>query len=177
MSTEVVNIASVVRLSGKTRKTIEAWIKNGRLGSVIVGKRNMVTVAELSRVFPQISPDKIEEELRKSSNSISVEALPKSPETAGNFDTERVQFEAKIQTLNSRIAQLEEKISNQNDTISLLKEINEFLKIQLGQALSIADRLSVPALPQRSGVKKQRSGEDVRPRDPETGQFIKKTSN
>lgn len=172
MSTEVVNIASVVRLTKRTRKTIEAWIKNGRLGSVIVGKRTMVTVAELTRVFPQISPDQIAEELRKSSNSSSVS---KSPETAGNFDTERVQFEDKIQSLNSRIAQLEEKISNQNDTILLLKEMNDFLRSQLAQALTIADRLSVPGITERSGatVKKNSGNVTNRPRDPITGQFIR----
>lgn len=165
-------IAAVTRVSGRTRKTIENWVRNGKISSIKSGSKTVISVAEVTRVFPYVSIDSINAELANDGSHIVV---PQNTNPPSDFEAERIKLLNQIDILNQKISNLEEVIATKNSTIEMLQEMVNFLKEQHAKVLLIADRLSVPAIPQKSGFK--RSGGDVRPRDPETGQFIKKTGN
>lgn len=168
MSTTL-TIAQYTRLCGKTRKTVEHWVASGKISSIKSDNRTLIPVDELTRLFPEINGDQITREI---ANKPTYTA-PKQVSISVDIDSEKKEYLEKITHLENEITILRSEISTKNDLISVLQNMNEFLKSQLVAALSIADRLSTPAIPEKASVKRDSS--KLPERDPRTGQFTKRT--
>ena len=160
--------AQVVRLSKITRKTIDAWVKSGKLSTVYVNNRQMIQVAELLRVCPGIRAEDIEKELVPSIQN----DVPKTVEKVIPAASDALQTEIRLlkKELEFRTKQIE-YLEKRNE--ELLVEVRRYaeeratLQAQNSQTLQILERvLTQKQLPARKTP-------DTRPRD-ENGRFLPK---
>ena len=96
--------SELVRITGVSRKTIDNYLKSGKLSSVVEGGRKLVTISEVLRVFPQIDFASLEESSNKASNSSPMA----HPESSRNSEPAFNEYE--IVTLKARVSELEAEL-------------------------------------------------------------------
>ena len=109
-------IAQVARLVGKTRRSVDLWIKNGKLSTVISeGGKKLVEVSELLRICPEIRGEMIEKELSQTSQNVREDSSPE----ARNSEKKHADYELEI---------LRREVDFQKEQISFLeKRLEEVL--------------------------------------------------
>lgn len=110
---KLLTISQVSRLSGRTRNTIQAWTRNGRISSSNDGIRTLISLSEFLRVFPEVEPVDIEQEL----------SIPVSQPQAEKNQT--------AESNSSTFAHVSEDSALRHEN-ELLRLENEMLKKQIG---------------------------------------------
>jgi hypothetical protein len=113
-----VSISEAARLAGKSRKTIQRYVADGRISMSqhVAGERG-IDIAELVRVFGTLSqPDP--------ALSHATESQPSSSHVAPNVAT----FETRIAGLEAALAGAREVITAKNETIDGLRQAIRLLE-------------------------------------------------
>ena len=128
--------SEVVRITKVSRKTIDNYINSGKLSTVLEGKRKVVPISEIMRVFPHITVEELEgnssptsspvptstKEIDTSSEVFTLKGRVKELEVELNFTKKLLElYEAQIAELRADKERLEERHKDYVGVVELLK--------------------------------------------------------
>lgn len=105
MAEKMLTLSEMERITGKSRTTIRAWCEEGKISYSKDGKRTLIAMSELFRVFPDVTGDDVQKKLKPNN--------PHILESTGENDSDKngTSQNKQIQALLSRVHELEEKLS------------------------------------------------------------------
>ena len=149
--------SELVRITGVSRKTIDNYLKSGKLSSVVEGGRKFVTVSEVLRVFPNVDLTNLEDATKNPSN------FPLGTPSQKALDQEPTSSEYELITLKARVSELEaelvytKKLLEVYETqINDLRQDKERLESRHNDYVSVVELLK-RGLPLMSSPKRSRA--------------------
>lgn len=170
---KLLTITQLSRLSGRSRNTILAWCKNGKISHSLDGSRVLIDLAEAMRVFPDLSGAEIERELSETPKETpSVKAANAQVDASGNAQNRRIlELEAEVEKLKFQVEMLNRHIELLERDRSMLEEMRKSDCARFDQMLRL---LPVQSSAQTGPVRSIAKSEAARRKERnENGQFTK----
>lgn len=149
--------SELVRITGISRKTIDNYLKSGKLSSIVEGGRKFVTVSEVLRVFPHVDLTNLEEPSKTSSNSpLGTPSQKALGQESTSSEYELITLKARVSELEAELVYTKKLLEVYEAQINDLRQDKERLESRHNDYVSVVELLK-RGLPLMSSPKRSRT--------------------